>query len=381
MPRKGENIYKRKDGRWEGRYIKSRTIEGKAIYGFVYAKSYREVREKLLAQKQKSKKTSFLLTQKKSEDEMIFSELVFIWIRKNEYRFKESTIVKYENLLKLYILPVMGNQKLSEITDVFLEKFCEQLLFCGGEKKQGLSAKTVSDVLSLLRNILSYSMDFQNIYFKNMSFKRIKPVFKEFRVLSQSEQKKLCKYLYENLNERNMGILLCLFSGMRIGEICALKWIDISLEDNIIYINKTMQRLQRKDKEKKTEIIISSPKSECSIRQIPLSAELLQVLKNMEKDADCYVLTGERKKYLEPRTMQNHFKSVLKKCNIKDANFHSLRHTFATRCIEVGFDIKSLSEILGHANVNITMNRYVHPSMKLKKENMEKLTPLFAVNE
>jgi len=381
MPRKGENIYKRKDGRWEGRYIKSRTIEGKAIYGFVYAKSYREVREKLLAQKQKSKKTSFLLTQKKREDEMIFSELVFIWIRKNEYRFKESTIVKYENLLKLYILPVMGNQKLSEITDVFLEKFCEQLLFCGGEKKQGLSAKTVSDVLSLLRNILSYSMDFQNIYFKNMSFKRIKPVFKEFRVLSQSEQKKLCKYLYENLNERNMGILLCLFSGMRIGEICALKWIDISLEDNIIYINKTMQRLQRKDKEKKTEIIISSPKSECSIRQIPLSAELLQVLKNMEKDADCYVLTGERKKYLEPRTMQNHFKSVLKKCNIKDANFHSLRHTFATRCIEVGFDIKSLSEILGHANVNITMNRYVHPSMKLKKENMEKLTPLFAVNE
>ena len=312
---------------------------------------------------------------------MIFSELVFIWIRKNEYRCKESTIVKYENLLKLYILPVMGNQKLSEITDVFLEKFCEQLLFCGGEKKQGLSAKTVSDVLSLLRNILSYSMDFQNIYFKNMSFKRIKPVFKEFRVLSQSEQKKLCKYLYENLNERNMGILLCLFSGMRIGEICALKWIDISLEDNIIYINKTMQRLQRKDKEKKTEIIISSPKSECSIRQIPLSAELLQVLKNMEKDADCYVLTGERKKYLEPRTMQNHFKSVLKKCNIKDANFHSLRHTFATRCIEVGFDIKSLSEILGHANVNITMNRYVHPSMKLKKENMENLTPLFAVNE
>lgn len=381
MPRKGENIYKRKDGRWEGRYIKARTIEGKAVYGFVYAKSYREVREKLLEQKQKNKKTSFLVTQKKSEDGMLFSELVFIWIQKNEYRFKESTIVKYENLLKLYILPVMGNQKVNEITDVFLEKFCEQLLFCGGEKKKGLSAKTVSDILSLVRNILSCSMDFQNIYFKNMNFRKIKPAFKEFRVLSQNEQKKLCKYLYENLNERNMGILLCLFSGMRVGEICALKWIDISLEDNIIHVNKTMQRLQRKDQEKKTEVIISSPKSECSIRQIPLSVELLQVLKNMEKDADCYVLTGERKKYLEPRTMQNHFKSVLKKCNIKDANFHSLRHTFATRCIEVGFDIKSLSEILGHANVNITMNRYVHPSMKLKKENMEKLTPLFAVNE
>lgn len=381
MPRKGENIYKRKDGRWEGRYIKSRTIQGKAIYGSVYAKSYREVRDKLISKKQKNKKTSFLVTQKKCEAERLFSELAFIWLQKNKYRFKESTIVKYENLLKLYILPAMGNQKVSEITDVFLEKFCEQLLFCGGEKKQGLSTKTVSDVSSLLRNILSYSMDFHNIYFKNMNFRGMKPVFKEFRVLSQSEQKKLCKYLYENLNERNMGILLCLFSGMRIGEICALKWIDISLEDNIIYVNKTMQRLQRKDGETKTEIIISSPKSECSIRQIPLSVELFQVLKNMEKDADCYVLTGERKKYLEPRTMQNHFKTVLKKCNIKDANFHSLRHTFATRCIEVGFDVKSLSEILGHANVNITMNRYVHPSMKLKKENMEKLTPLFAVNE
>ncbi len=381
MPRKGENIYKRKDGRWEGRYIKSRTIEGKAIYGFVYAKSYQEVREKLIVEKQNSKKNSFLVTQKKCENEMLFSELAFIWLQKNEYRFKESTIVKYENLLKLYILPAMGNQKLNQITDVFLEKFCEQLLFCGGEKKQGLSAKTVSDVLSLLRNILSDSMKSPNIYFKNINFRRTKSIFKEFRVLSQSEQRKLCKYLYENLNERNMGILLCLFSGIRIGEICALKWRDISLEDNIVSIDKTMQRLQRKNREKKTEIIISSPKSECSIRQIPLSVELIQVLKNMEKDDDCYVLTGERKKYMEPRTMQNYFKIVLKNCNIKDANFHSLRHTFATRCIEVGFDVKSLSEILGHANVNITMNRYVHPSMKLKKENMEKLTPLFAVNE
>lgn len=381
MPRKGENIYKRKDGRWEGRYIKSRTIEGKAVYGFVYAKSYKEVRKKLYEKKQNYIPSSFFITQKERKEEILFLEIASIWLKKNEHRFKESTVVRYENLLKLYILPVMGEKKMSEITNTFLERFCEQLLLCGGEKQQGLSVKTVSDVFSLLRNILSEFSEFQNIYFQNINIRKIKPGFKEFRILSQYEQKKLCEYLYENLDERNMGILLCLFSGIRIGEICALKWMDISLEEQVMDINKTMQRLQIKNKEKKTEVLISSPKSECSIRKIPLSSELIQLLKSMKKEGECYVLTGKREKYLEPRTMQNYFKSILKKCNIKDVNFHSLRHTFATRCVEVGFDIKSLSEILGHANVNITMNRYVHPSMKLKKENMEKLAPLFAVTE
>lgn len=381
MPRKGENIYKRKDGRWEGRYIKSRTMQGKAVYGFVYAKSYREVREKLYEKKQNNIQSSFFITQKGRKDELLFLEIASIWLQKNECRFKESTVVRYENLLKLYIFPAMGEKKVSEITNTFLESVCEQLLLCGGEKKQGLSVKTVSDVFSLLRNILSSFSEFQSIYFQNINIRKIKPSFKEFRILSQNEQEKLCKYLYENLDERNMGILLCLFSGIRIGEICALKWGDISLEEQIVDINKTMQRLQIKNKERKTEIIISSPKSECSIRKIPLSSELIQLLKKMKKEGECYVLTGKRKKYLEPRTMQNYFKSILKKCNIKDANFHSLRHTFATRCVEVGFDVKSLSEILGHANINITMNRYVHPSMKLKKENMEKLTPLFAVSK
>lgn len=381
MPRKGENIYKRKDGRWEGRYIKSRTMQGKAIYGFVYAKSYREVRKKLYEQKQKYIQGSLFVTSKTREDELLFEEIALRWIQKNKYRLKESTIVKYENLLKSYIFPVMREKRIDEITNAFLERICEQLLLYGGEKKQGLSVKTVSDVFSLLRNILSDYSEFQSIYFQNINIKRIKPSFKEIPILSQTEQKKLCKYLYENLDERNMGILLCLFSGIRIGEICALKWADISLEEQIMCVNKTMQRLQRKNKERKTEIIISPPKSECSIRQIPLSSELIQMLQNMKKEGECYVLTGKKKKYLEPRTMQNYFKTVLKKCNIKEVNFHCLRHTFATRCIEVGFDIKSLSEILGHANVNITMNRYVHPSMNLKKENMEKLTPLFAVRE
>ena len=141
-----------------------------------------------------------------------------------------------------------------------------------------------------------------------------------------------------------------------------------------------MQRLQQLDGgEKKTKVVITTPKSECSIRTIPLPDSISQLLQKNRKGDETFFLTGMREKYVEPRTMENRFKKVLMKAGIDEANFHALRHTFATRCIELGFDIKSLSEILGHASVNITLNRYVHPSIELKQKNMNMLSDLFAV--
>ena len=200
------------------------------------------------------------------------------------------------------------------------------------------------------------------------------------RILSRTEQDKLCRYLYSELDACNIGILVCLFTGLRIGEICALRWEDVSFSDHTIHEHRTVQRIQdRTNSEHKTKIIVTAPKSACSIRTIPVPDNLLALLASYKTSSTGYILTNNDGELLEPRTMQNHFKKALRKSSINSANYHSLRHTFATRCIELGFDVKSLSEILGHASVNITMNRYVHPSMELKKENMQRLTGLLSV--
>ncbi|MBR1485871.1 MAG: site-specific integrase, partial [Synergistaceae bacterium] len=171
-----------------------------------------------------------------------------------------------------------------------------------------------------------------------------------------------------------LGILLSLFTGLRIGELCALKWSDFSFADKEFRVQRTMQRLHNLNENsvRKTFIEIDAPKSPCSLRKIPIPGELIKYLKSFYVEG-AFVLSGSKNKFVEPRTMENRFKSVLKKCGVEQINFHALRHSFATRCVELGFDVKSLSEILGHANVNITLNRYVHPSMKLKHVNMNKL--------
>ena len=140
-----------------------------------------------------------------------------------------------------------------------------------------------------------------------------------------------------------------------------------------------MQRIQKEHDGKKTMVIIAEPKTECSIRTIPLPRQLIQIIKSSKLKQNGYLLTGSWEKYIEPRNYQYYFKKILRQCGIPQTNFHTLRHTFATRCVELGFDIKTLSEILGHSNINITLNRYVHPSFDLKKQNMNKINKLIAV--
>lgn len=378
MPRKGENIYKRRDGRWEGRYIKARSSSGKALYGYVYSKSYREVKNKLV--KAISENSSIIKSTSQIDNSLCFQDLVLEWCASRYPQIKESSKIKYQNLLNSYILPDLGEKPLNALTTDCIESHCNMLLCTGGQNGNGLSPKTVSDILSLFRNIFTYATNSGKGSFGNIASITIKQPQKEMRVLSRKEQEKLCDYLYNNLTPSNVGILFSLFTGVRVGEVCALRWSDISLSERTVHIHQTMQRIQTfNSPECKSRVIITTPKSSCSIRTIPLPDCLVNILSKCEHTPNGYLLTGGYTTFVEPRTMQNRFKRVLANCSIADANYHALRHTFATRCVELGFDIKSLSEILGHASVTITMNRYVHPSIELKRNNMERLSTLFAV--
>lgn len=381
MSRTGENIYRRKDGRWEGRYIKARTASGKAVYGYVYSKSYREVKQRLAQASILSNEIKgVFFPNKQCNTAISFYAVAMEWMDIIRTQVKESTFRRYHNLLRTYIFPDFNEILSEQITDSYLEHFCRALLQSGGRKRNGLSPKTVLDILSVIKMVLQYANDKGYPVVSDGKTVFVKQYKKQMRILSMQEQQILCHYLRTDFNPWNRGIFLCLFTGIRIGEICALKWEDISFSEKTVYIHKTMQRIQNDiGVSPKTKVIVTTPKSECSIRHIPLTDELLYLLSGCCFNPDGYFLTDSEDKYMEPRTMQNHFKAALKKSSLELINFHSLRHTFATRCIENGFDVKSLSEILGHANVNITMNRYVHPSMELKRKNMQKLSSLFSV--
>lgn len=382
MSKRGENIYKRKDGRWEGRFVAGRMEDGKIIYKSVYAKSYTEV--KILLQNKRMEFQENLRRKELEETikETSLTDFLAEWLESIRPKIKESSYIKYNSMIKHYIIPNIGEKKLSQISYSTLEEFTNQLLLEGGYHNSVLSSKTVNDTLTLLKSAFRYAANKYGIIlcdFNQMPYHRKDG---QIRVFSQQEHEQLTSYLYAHSSYRNLGILLALFTGIRVGELCALTWENIHLDSGTITICQTMQRVENTDfknrrTDTKTRVIITSPKSSSSIREIPLPAFLIDILKEMPHSERGYFLSDSEDIFIEPRNLQTHFKTVLKGAGIENANFHTLRHTFATRCVELGFDIKSLSEVLGHANVNITLNKYVHPSMKLKRDNMEKLSQLF----
>ncbi len=320
-----------------------------------------------------------MLNNSESKNSKTFAQITEEWFESLRPQLKLSSIVKYSNMLNTYILPEFADRNINEITRMEIQIFVNQCLLTGGAHGNGLSPKTVSGLISLINNISDYALvnGYNVANFQGISVRQSQ---KPMRILSRMEQGKLSKYLYVNMTPCNLGIIVCLYTGLRIGEVCALKWQDVLFDEQCIYIHQTMQRLQNeKSQNNKTMIVISPPKSDCSIRYVPIPEEIFSLLKKFSKAENAFLLTGDTDKFMEPRTLQNRFKAITKSCGIEDVNFHVLRHTFATRCVELGFDIKSLSEILGHSSVNITLNRYVHPSMELKQKNMNMLSELFIV--
>lgn len=293
-----------------------------------------------------------------------FSHYCSRWLESVREELKPSSFAKYRTQLNKYILPQLGSCTAAAFTTDRLEQFAQSL-----RQDWALSPKTVKDILVLLGTLQRYAGKNEPEYL-TAEVASVKTPRREMRVLSRSEQEIFVDYLSKQGDSGSFGILLALMTGMRIGEVCALRWEDVSLWESRIRVHATLQRVQR---EAGTQVIRMAPKSEKSIRSIPLSPKTVALCRQRGPRApEDYVLTGSRQ-YMEPRTLQNRLKKHVQACGLEGVHFHTLRHTYATRCMEAGVEIKVLSEILGHASVSITMDRYVHASFELKKENIRKL--------
>ena len=290
-------------------------------------------------------------------------EVSELWKQDKRMFVKSSTIAVYTLHLENHLLPKFGNKKTlqeQEAQDFVLECL-----------RKGLSLKTVKDMLIVLKMVIKFGAKHGWLQYQDWSIKYpTEQKSKELEVLSISHQKRLMQYVTDNFTFRNLGIYICLSTGMRIGEVCALKWSDIDVGTETIHVNRTIERIYIiEGDERRTELVIGSPKTKNSIREIPISKELMKLIRPLKKlmNDDYYVITNEAKP-TEPRTYRNYYKQLLKQLGIPDLKFHGLRHSFATRCIESQCDYKTVSVILGHANISTTLNLYVHPNMEQKKK-------------
>ncbi|MBR2284701.1 MAG: tyrosine-type recombinase/integrase [Ruminococcus sp.] len=348
MARRGENIYKRKDGRWEGRYKCGYDDTGKARYRSVYARTYQEVRDKLA--QVKSSTTAVSSGKRTVKD--LFDE----WMKAVELKVKISTFSCYQMKISKHILPVFGGLYYDRLTADNLHAFIRSKL------KEGLSAKYISDIIVVFKSMAKYISKVHG-YANPLEHVVLPKIEKtDMRLLTPLEQKRLCQLTMDHTDTTKLGVLLSYHTGLRIGEVCGLKWSDIDLSKGIIHITRTVQRIYKNGS---TRLVIGSPKSRSSMREIPLPKFLVRILSQHKSTDSAFLLSGTEKP-IEPRTMQYRFCSLLKKANLPSVNYHSLRHMFATNCLALGFDVKTLSEILGHGSVETTLNRYVHSSMERK---------------
>lgn len=368
MPRRGDNIRKRKDGRWEGRY-QVISANGKKRYLSVYGKSYREVKEKLAAKMQLSgdRNSPGVPAIETGGGLQIydtgFCVLMEEWLEKVAESRKYSTYVKYKKLYTCYIQNLFFSDKLSRMSNSYIQIRMASL---------DASDSTRHSVLALIRQTLRYAENQYGFPMPVITGFSLQKRMSAIEVMNRTEQTRLIQFLYSDMNISKAGIYLCLFTGLRLGEVCSLKWADIDQERGLLHVSRTVQRIESREGPTKTMLLETSPKSDFSKRAIPISDTLLSLLSKFRQEGQEYVLQNH--KPMEPRTYQNHFKKYLEKINAPDYNFHILRHTFATNCIDSGMDIKSLSEILGHSNVQITLNRYVHPSMDTKRKYINALS-------
>lgn len=374
MSRKGENIRKRKDGRWEGRYIKSRTAEGQAKYTSVYAKTYVEVKQKLTA----AKNNSDIEPEKKTNPP--FGKILLLWLENSKIKVKKSTYEKYRTIIEKHLMPSVGNVPADNIDTQLINKVIREKSLNGRlDSCGGLSPTYVGTIAFIMKSAAVFAYETGNgNALKGTVTLPAKPKSR-LKILSLPEQERLERVCFDNLSDKELGIILSLYTGMRLGEVCALQWEDIDLKANTVHICHTVQRVTDEENENggKTRLVLSSTKSADSDRIIPIPSKLQPLLSDNKKG---FVIKGTVYDYTDPRTLQYQFKKKLKESNVENINFHALRHTFATRCIESGMDAKTLSEILGHSDVNITLGTYVHSSMELKRKQMEAMVSVCGQN-
>lgn len=354
MPKRGEHIRKRKDGRWEGRYVMKNNGQSKTCS--VYAKSYSEVKQKLLLAKYQLTTTA----SPKEETDISLQRAAEEWLVEVKETRKHATYIKYCNVYQKHIKSRLGCTSLNHL-------MLEEVNGCISPE---LSDNSVKSVYCVLNQIIAYGAN----HYQTPSLKLVRTVRyvkkEPVKVLNPMEQNRLLQLLCENMDVHKFGIYLCLATGLRLGEICALQWGDVDMDNSMIYIRRTVQRVAVENEATKTKLLETPPKTLHSIREIPIPESLVSLLKAFQTDT-IYVLGKNTP--MEPRTYQYKFRTYLKEAGIEKKNFHILRHTFATNCISNGADIKSVSEMLGHSDVKITLNRYVHPSLSTKRSYLDSL--------
>lgn len=370
MSKRGEAIYKRKDGRWEARVLLYRE-NGKSKYKSLYAKTYSEAKHKKIeyCTKMFSGNTTKLRTNSTK-----FYTIANIWLDEIKHKVKESTYTRYHRIAEKCLIPRIGNIRLTDMDIPMLNRFTYDISKNGSTRGSALSPKTVSDILSVLKQIINRgnACGYSNINTALINCPKF--TLKKAEIINCGELCRLEKLLWNLGDTLALGILFSLFTGVRIGELCGLRWGDIDFVYGTVKICRTVERIAdiSTESERKTKVILSEPKTDNSKRIIPLPNRFIEYLSTFRRDDACYLLTGT-KNYCEPHNMYVRYTRLLKRNGFEKHTFHALRHTFATQCVEVGFDVKSLSEILGHADVSTTMRCYVHPSMNQKRKQMELL--------
>lgn len=296
---------------------------------------------------------------------MLYKDLVLDWLKNQKIYLKYSTFTNYCNISHNQIIPNLGDYEVDQLNNDILQEFILNRLKQGRcDGKGGISQKYAQDIIAVLKLTLGKEVEIQLPYSPP----------KEVEIFEKSDQVALINSLQSNICHKNFGILLTIHTGLRIGELCALRWSDINFDAQLLHINKTMIRTYTKEDESKLNI--TAPKTRSSIRTIPLNKWIMQYAVLLRGSDNEYIVTG-KEKYIEPNKYRLYYNRQLKDLELPHRKFHSLRHTFATRCIECGCDYKSLSELLGHSNVSITMNLYVHPQLELKRKCVELLADYY----
>ena len=356
MEKTGITITKRKDGRYVGKFIAEYADNGKAQYHYVYGKTYEEAESKVLIGRE-------IATRYLSGRYITVSKVYQEWLNAVINRVKESTLANYQNKFEKHILPEFGDIPCADLTAGRINAFINKKL------ADGLSASYVRDIFTVFKTMLKYA---QEEYGFRLSLKNVvlpKAERKQVEKISDTEQKKLVSYLKANMSMTAFGILLSLFMGLRIGELCGLKWEDVDFQNKILHIRRTVQRISSANGNRKTKIVISAPKSATSFREIAIPDMLMKYFEMFRDEADHFILSGTDKP-VEPRTMQYRYKKILQSAEVESHNYHKLRHTFATNSAERGFNVKALSAVLGHSSVTLTLNRYIHPDRTYERRLM-----------
>lgn len=308
---------------------------------------------------------------------MLYEEWLSNWLENYvQSSAKMRTYTRYKEIVEQHIVPKLGTFELSEITPYVLQCYVTELLKSGNLRTgEGLSANSVNSIITVIQNTLktAHSLGLAKEYIGD-KIKRPRTSEKKIECFSVSEQKKIEQYILNEKNKRLFGVLLCLYTGLRIGELLALEWADIDMNKGELRVNKTCH--YGKDKTGQFGRITDIPKTQSSIRTIPIPKQLMPLLRDTKKKSRSTHIVSNGENLIAIRSYQRSFSALLKKLNIPHRGFHSLRHTFATRALECGMDVKTLSEILGHKNSTVTLNRYVHSLMEHKKEMMNKLGKL-----